>query len=345
MNDEILISEIGSKRVLQLNRPKLMNAYNSYMIKKLGECLEEWQIDPTVQLVIVKGNDRAFSSGGEIRDVAGFGDHVDHLIKYSIKSFSKPYVALVDGVAMGGGLGLAVNGQFIVATERAIAAMPEAVVGYYPDAGAAHFLKGNFGLFMALTGFRLKGADIYHVGLASHYTKSSNLVTLEQHLLSIPENSINEENVKSVLSKFHERSLPPFSLKPYSEEIENSFSKNSVESIVESLQSKNSEFSQKVLKDLLKISPTSLKVTFQHFTTAKNLTFEDLMDVEYRLTQRFVKEHDFYEGVRAMLIEKDRKPKWKPCRLEDVSQEIVDSYFIKKISKNDINQTFLESKL
>uniref|UniRef100_A0A914C4M4 3-hydroxyisobutyryl-CoA hydrolase, mitochondrial n=1 Tax=Acrobeloides nanus TaxID=290746 RepID=A0A914C4M4_9BILA len=175
-SETCLISEVDNKRVIQLNRPNVMNAFDGHMIIKMQQCLESWNKDPNVDLVIIKGNHKAFCSGGDVLDLTGAAKKGDitrykNFIKlmHSVKSFSKPYIALIDGLTMGGGCGLALNGPFVVATERTLLSMPETSIGFYPDSGSAHFFKGNFGLFLGLTGFRLKGADVFHAGLATHY--------------------------------------------------------------------------------------------------------------------------------------------------------------------------------
>uniref|UniRef100_A0A914CQL6 3-hydroxyisobutyryl-CoA hydrolase, mitochondrial n=1 Tax=Acrobeloides nanus TaxID=290746 RepID=A0A914CQL6_9BILA len=247
---------------------------------------------------------------------------------HTVHSFSKPYVAIIDGITMGGGCGLALNGEkFVIATERTMVAMPETYIGYFPDSGAAHFFKGNLGMFLGLTGFRLKGADVFHTGLATHFVSSNDLPILERHLLSLSTNEASKEKIQEILSNFHLKNLPQHTLQPHLEEIEKHFSKNSVEDIMDSLNNSNSEFSKKIFSDLQKLAPTALKVTFQHIRNAPQSTFHELLTIENRLTQRFLRNHDFREGTRALLIDKDKNPKWKPSTLEEVSQEMVDSYF------------------
>uniref|UniRef100_A0A1I7Z4E1 3-hydroxyisobutyryl-CoA hydrolase, mitochondrial n=1 Tax=Steinernema glaseri TaxID=37863 RepID=A0A1I7Z4E1_9BILA len=341
--EELLVSAVKSKRVVTLNRPKALNALNLNMIRSLYPRLQEWNDDKRVSMVIVKGSgEKAFCAGGDVlavtrsakandgstihRDFFREEYHLNHLIG----TCSKPYVALIDGITMGGGCGLSVNGRFRVATERTMLAMPETALGLFPDVGGSYFLsrlKSNLGMYLALTGYRLQGADVYHAGLATHIVNSEDLAKVEQALLDLPSEQITDRKVDQLLKEFRPSDVKPFSLSEEISHIESLFDGKTLEEILKKLSDDGSEWAQKQLKILSKMSPTSMKVTFRQLKEGLMLSYPNVFTMEYRLTQRFVEDHDFHEGCRAILVDKDRNPKWNPAKVEDVTEEKVDWYF------------------
>uniref|UniRef100_F1KWG5 3-hydroxyisobutyryl-CoA hydrolase, mitochondrial n=2 Tax=Ascaris TaxID=6251 RepID=F1KWG5_ASCSU len=342
--NEVLISAVNGKRVITLNRPRALNALNLSMVRTMYPKYKKWSEDGDVCLVMMKGaGDKAFCAGGDVVAVTKSFKandpaqtvHKDffreeYLLNHQIGTCKMPHVALIDGITMGGGCGLSVHGKFRVATERTMLAMPETALGLFPDVGGSYFLPrlGHYlGQFIALTGYRLNGADVYHAGIATHFVPSSSLADLEQELVNLPKSEVCNERVDEVISKFKANAMPKFSLDPLLSEIESVFSASTVEEIIERLQKSETDFARKQNAVLAKMSPTSMKITLRQLQEGSRMEFAEVFTMEYRLTQNIMKGHDFHEGCRAILVEKDRKPVWKPAKLEDVTAEMLDGYF------------------
>uniref|UniRef100_A0A0N4X6V7 3-hydroxyisobutyryl-CoA hydrolase, mitochondrial n=1 Tax=Haemonchus placei TaxID=6290 RepID=A0A0N4X6V7_HAEPC len=265
------------------------------------------------------------------------GLSTEYQLNHLIGNLSKTFVALIDGIVMGGGCGLSVNGRYRVATERTMLAMPETALGLFPDVGGSYFLsrlKNNLGFYLALTGYRLHGADALHAGLATHYIPSAKLADLQKKLLSL--DNVTDKSVDATIREFEPANIPGFTLEEHLPVIERTFEATSVEGIVSNLKKENTEWAEKQLKTLSKMSPTSMKVTFKQLKNGANMDFSKVFTMEYRLTQRSVEDHDFHEGCRAILIDKDRNPKWKPATLEEVSDAHIEHYFAPLDGKEDL---------
>ncbi|XP_044160997.1 3-hydroxyisobutyryl-CoA hydrolase, mitochondrial isoform X1 [Bufo gargarizans] len=340
---DVLLAKHGCSGVITLNRPKALNALNLNMSRLIYQQLKIWEEDSETFLVIIKGaGGKAFCAGGDIIAVTEAGKcgaplakeffKEEYILNNVIGTYKKPYVALIDGITMGGGVGLSVHGHFRVSSEKTLFAMPETAIGLFPDVGGGYFLPrlpGKIGLFIALTGFRLKGRDVQKAGIATHFVDSKKIPSLEKHLLTLK--SPSKEDIIGVLDAYHKESTAgdnhPFILSEHLDKINSLFSGNSVEEILENLKQDGSPFAHQQLKTLSKMSPTSLKLTFRQLKYGSSLTLQEVLTMEYRLSQASMKGHDFYEGVRAVLIDKDQNPKWKPERLEEVTDEYVDSCF------------------
>lgn len=219
-----------------------------------------------------------------------------------------------------------------MATEKTLFAMPETGIGLFPDVGGGYFLprlQGKLGLFLALTGFRLKGRDVQRVGVATHFVQSEKIESLEKDLVDLKSPSISD--VAQLLDSYQEQSHldaeKPFVLQEQTEAIDRLFSAGSVEEIVENLKKDGSAFALKQAETLAKMSPTSLKLTFRQIEEGARMSMQEVFMMEYRLSQACMNGHDFYEGVRAVLIDKDQSPKWKPSTLAGVSEQFVDKCF------------------
>uniref|UniRef100_A0AC35UA32 3-hydroxyisobutyryl-CoA hydrolase, mitochondrial n=1 Tax=Rhabditophanes sp. KR3021 TaxID=114890 RepID=A0AC35UA32_9BILA len=342
-NNGIIIESFGNKKVITLDRPKSLNALDLGMVREMYPKLKEWNEDGKTKMVIIKGSgEKAFCAGGDVLAVtksytAGgstmYKDFFreEYILNNLIATYKIPYIALIDGITMGGGCGLSINGKYRIATEKTLLAMPETALGLFPDVGGSYFLPrlpGKLGLFLALTGYRLKGLDVYFSQMATHFVNSSDLAGLEKALLAL--NEFGESDVNGALSKFlPEAGTQPtnFSLTEVIEKINKCFTSQTYEGILKNLEEDGSEWALKQLSILNKMSPTSLKVTFQQLEYGSKMTHSEVFPMEYRLTQRFVADHDFHEGCRAILVDKDRNPKWKPSKLEDVSEKTVANYF------------------
>uniref|UniRef100_A0AAR2KUM6 3-hydroxyisobutyryl-CoA hydrolase n=1 Tax=Pygocentrus nattereri TaxID=42514 RepID=A0AAR2KUM6_PYGNA len=335
---DVLLERVGNAGVITLNRPKILNALSLDMIRQIYPQLKKWEKDSETDIVIIKGTgDRAFCAGGDIRYAGKVGDPLtqdlfreEYTLNNAIGTFKKPYVALISGITMGAGFGLSVHGQFRVATEKTLFAMPETAIGLFPDVGGGYFLprlQGKLGLFLALTGFRLRGRDVQRAGVATHFVESEKLGALEKDLVELKSPSVSD--VAQVLNTYQGQVCntgltilcwwPCLSCRL--------FKASSVEEILENLQKDGSAFAQKQLETLAKMSPTSLKLTFRQMQMGAGMSLQEVFVMEYRLSQACMRGSDFYEGVRAVIIDKDQNPKWKPSTLAEVTEQLVEESF------------------
>lgn len=324
----------GNIGCITLNRPKSMNALSLNMIRDIVQLLKRWQADSSIKAVIIEGaGDKAFCAGGDVRaiyDAQRNGDcgtcdaffREEYTLNSYIYFYPKPYIAFIDGLAMGGGLGIAVNGSHRIVTERALLAMPETGIGFFPDVGATNFLTrvySHVGLYLGLTGTFLKAQDALWFGLASHYVPSSALPALKEDLEKGGE-------VEDVLAHYAQQPEDNGYLETYQDSIESHFKKDSLVEILESLAEDPSPFGQNTLNTMKAKSPTSLAVTFRQLKKPPR-SFIEGMKQEFRLSQRMVINPDFMEGVRAVLVDKDRLPIWNPSTIEDLRAENIDAFF------------------
>ncbi|XP_077473137.1 3-hydroxyisobutyryl-CoA hydrolase, mitochondrial [Stigmatopora argus] len=340
---EVLLEKVGRAGVITMNRPKVLNALNLTMIRAIYPQLKEWETDSDTDLVIIKGSGgKAFCAGGDIRAITEAGKVGDPLAKVffreeyilnnAIGTCKKPFIALIDGITMGGGVGLSVHGRFRVATEKTMFAMPETAIGLFPDVGGGYFLprlRGKLGLFLALTGFRLKGRDVHGAGIATHFVESKKMLDLEKELVEL--RSPSAENICGVLNSFQKESSldceKAFILEEHLPDIDRLFTSSSMEGVMQNLKVDGSDFARKQVETLSKMSPTSLKMTFKQLQLGARLSLREVLVMEYRLSQACMRGRDFYEGVRAVLVDKDQSPKWKPSTLEEVTDQSVDECF------------------
>ncbi|KAJ8036687.1 3-hydroxyisobutyryl-CoA hydrolase, mitochondrial [Holothuria leucospilota] len=340
---DVLLETINGKGVITLNRPKALNSLNLSMIRKIYPQLKEWDADSSTSLVIIKGaGEKAFCAGGDIKavtDAGRVGDKYsadffreEYILNHKIGTMKKPYIALVHGISMGGGVGLSIHGKYRVATEKTLFAMPETGIGLFPDVGGGYALprmQGQLGIFLALTGFRLRGRDVQLSGYATHFVESSQVKDLEQTLLNMKDPSATD--IDEVINTFHEKCQldkdKPFVLQPHQEQINRLFAGETMEDICEALKKDGSEWAVKQLEIIRKMSPTSLKVSLRVMREGAKLSLPADLKMEYRVSQGCIRGKDFYEGVRALLVDKDGNPKWNPATLEEVTSEIVDEHF------------------
>lgn len=317
---------------ITLNRPKSLNALTEPMVAAMLAQLEAWRADAAIQTVLVEAMPgRAFCAGGDIRailDAANKRDgsaasffRTEYRLNAAIHGLPKPYVSLIDGLAFGGGLGISVHGSHCVVSEHAALAMPETVIGFFPDIGATHFLNGcpgSIGMYLALTGARLKAADLIYAGLATHFVPSANLALIGPALAA-------GKPPKPVLAEFN---VDPGAktLAQHRAAIDRAFAASSVEAIVEAL-GHEGEWGREIARQLAAFSPTSLKITHRLMREARGLDLETCLAHEYRVAIRMVESHDFAEGVRAAVIDKDQRPRWRPSRLEEVRDADIGAYF------------------
>ncbi|MGD9847414.1 MAG: enoyl-CoA hydratase/isomerase family protein [Variibacter sp.] len=337
---EILFERRGAAGLVTLNRPQALNAVTHPMVRALATKLAEWAKDPAVTRVIVKAaGERAFSAGGDIRvlyDLGRGGKHADALrfwreeytLNTLIKRYPKPYIALIDGIVMGGGVGVSIHGSHRVAGDRFQFAMPEVGIGFFPDVGATWFLPrmpGQTGTYCALTGERLRAADALATGIVTHHVASERWRDLTEALCGTTP-------VDAVLSAFHE----PLGLGPLTvrrKAVDTLFALDHVEDLVATLDdeaisgSESAGFAGATAALMRSKSPTSLKIALAQMRFGKKASFTDCMKLEFRIVSRVVRGHDFYEGVRALIIDKDRQPRWRPETLAEVNDAEIAQYF------------------
>ncbi|HKM72312.1 MAG TPA: enoyl-CoA hydratase/isomerase family protein [Stellaceae bacterium] len=348
-SDEILFRREGSLATLIINRPQALNALTLDNYRRFDPALRAWAADPSIHAVVVRGaGERAFCAGGDVRAVyeAGRGISGDpdlpavffreeyELIR-RIHRFPKPYVAIIDGITMGGGAGISVNGAYRVATERTLFAMPETAIGLFPDVGATRFLNrcpGHVGRYLGLTGARLSAADTLYCGFATHVVPHEGVAELVEALCRVAwETGSERGQIDAVVARFT-IDPGPAPLRALRPAIDRCFAGGSVEAILDRLAEEaaggaQSEWAAETRAGLLTKSPTSIKITLRQLTVGRDYDLSAALVLEYRLTQHLMAAHDFYEGVRAMLIDKDQKPCWQPATLGEVSDSVVDAYF------------------
>ncbi|XP_075215877.1 3-hydroxyisobutyryl-CoA hydrolase isoform X2 [Lycorma delicatula] len=347
--DVVLYETINKKGIMTLNRPKRLNSANLAVVKSVLNKLIEWE--NKVEMVIIKGEGRAFCAGGDVVSITKPGPQNHYITKEFFRTeytmngfigqFPVPYVALIDGITMGGGVGLSVHGLARIATDKTLFAMPETLIGLFPDVGVSHVLSkmpNQLGQYLALTGHRLQGIDVVKAGIATHFTKSENIPNLFKGLVELKE---PKKNLHEYLSNNTEDvSQIEFSLKPHLELIEKCFSAPTVEEIFERLKDDGSAFALKTLETLKKMSPISMKISRKLVEMNKNKTLEECVTIDNRLSAAAVEARvspDFFEGVRALLIDKDQNPKWNPPTLEEVTDEMVDAAFKELSPEEELN--------
>jgi enoyl-CoA hydratase len=345
-DDDILFGREGGVATVLLNRPQALNAFTLGMYRRFDPALHAWATDPDIHAVLIEGaGDRAFCAGGDVRTVyeAGKGISGDPSFtsvffaeEYRIISFihhyPKPYVAIIDGITMGGGAGVSVNGAYRVATEKTMFAMPETGIGLFPDVGATRFLNlcpGQIGRYLGLTGARLGAADALYCGFATHFAPRERVPELRAALTGIAWDAGQESSqVEAVLARFTaDAGLPLLAAKR--DVIDRCFAGDSVEAILDALQAETGDpqWAAETRALLLTKSPTSLRITLRQLILGRGLDLEDALRLEYRMTQHVMAADDFYEGVRAALVDKDQKPRWRPASLTEIGARATESYF------------------
>lgn len=330
--DTVVTSRDGRVGRILLNRPRALNALDLPMIRACAAILETWREDPRVDAVVIEGaGDRAFCAGGDIRalrDGQMSGDRAaveqffaeEYALNMTIATYPKPYIALIDGLCMGGGIGLSVHAPYRVATEHAGFAMPETAIGFFPDIGATFLLPrlpGELGVYLGLTGLRITGADAVHAGLATHFTSRARLPDLSAALARDGLAALAEYN----------QALPAFSLADHRSAIDHCFAAATVTEIVHRLEAAGADWADAALKALRQVSPSALHWTLRALRNGRDLTLKQALDAEFALTRTTMAHPDFAEGVRAMIVDKDRKPAWQPMQIEDVDPARIDALF------------------
>lgn len=334
MNEpEVLFEARGRAGLITLNRPAALNALTLNMVREMQRMLDQWAIDPAVERVVISGaGEKAFCAGGDIRALYDWGRSADrrfldfyreeYLLNITIKRFPKPYIAIMDGITMGGGVGVSVHGSHRIATDRLTFAMPETGIGLFPDVGGTYFLPrcpGETGLYIGLTGARIKSADAIYAGIADLHVTTENLDAVLGALAEEPD-------VDVALGRFAQAPVRS-PLEAIRDTIDRHFEGSSVDEILESLDRDGSDWAVRTAGIIRSKSPTSLRICFRQLRAGAKLSFEDCMDLEFKIVNRIMTGHDFFEGTRAVVIDKDQQPRWEPSTLDSVGDEVVDAYF------------------
>ncbi len=330
---EVLFEVRGKAGLITLNRPQALNALTAGMVHDIHARLVDWRSDDSVHHIVITGaGGKAFCAGGDIRQLYDWGlardpafidfYRTEYLLNTFIKRYPKPYIAIMDGINMGGGVGVSVHGSHRIATERLIFAMPETGIGLFPDVGGTYFLPrcpGRLGMYLGLTGHRLKAADAVHAGVATHFVPASTCDDLIEALTRAP-------GIDECLAGFaeHPGTAP---LATHQAPIDAHFAARSVEDVLASLAGEDSDWATRTAEIMATKSPTSQKITFEQLTRGAELDFEACMRVEFRIVNRVFDGHDFFEGIRAVVIDKDQAPKWHPATLEQVDDAAISRYF------------------
>jgi len=341
VTDDILFKQTGAWGVITLNREKALNALTWDMVKAMRAQLIVWAGDDTVKAVLVKGaGERAFCAGGDIRwlhDAAKADPaHASEFFREEYRNnsliyhYPKPYVALIDGIVMGGGVGISVHGDFRVAGDATLFAMPETGIGLFPDVGGGHFmprLHDGLGLYYALTGARAKAADCMAAGIATHYAPADKYAELEAALMAAPLGAHAHGDIETVLDVY--AGDPGHAgVNDLRGDVARLFvGHETLASLMAALKADGSTFADEPLKTLVRMSPTSMALTFQQMKRGHRLDFDDTMKMEFRIVSRVMQGKDFFEGVRAQILDKDREPKWSPASLAALNDDEIAKYF------------------
>lgn len=334
---EVLCERRGEAGLITLNRPKALNALTLTMVREMRRALDAWAQDPAVTRIVVQGSgEKAFCAGGDIRQLtedlkAGRREEAlafwreEYQLNIAIKRYPKLYVSLVDGIVMGGGVGVSLHGAYRVAGDRYLFAMPEVGIGFFPDVGATYALPrllGQTGMYLALTGERVRRPDAMMLGLATHAVPSGNFEGLREALIA-------GDPVEAALSRVA-TDPDPAPLEAEREIIDSCFSAGSVIEVLKRLDEAaagGSEFAAKTAAVMRTKSPTSMALAFEQVRRGAAMDFEEAMRTEFRIVSRIGDGHDFYEGVRAVLVDKDNQPRWQPASLDKVDRAAVDRHF------------------
>ncbi|KAJ5489056.1 3-hydroxyisobutyryl-CoA hydrolase [Penicillium diatomitis] len=355
--DDVLFNSIYGLRSIELNRPKKLNSLNGSMARKILPRLKEWEKSHLANMILISGaGNKALCAGGDVaalalqneKGVEGQRESTDffgleYRLDHTLATYRKPVISFMDGITMGGGVGLSMHAPFRIATEKTVFAMPETTIGFFPDVGGSFFLPrldGETGTYLALTSERLNGVQALYAGIATHYLHSSVLSNMTQRLseLVFPDEMALPERLNVMNKTMAEFSLglPSLQEEPIllagelRSAIDRCFKFNTMEEIFQALDSETEqkEWAQKTLKTLSSRSPTSLKVTLRQMRLGKKWSITETFKREYEIAANFMRHPDFIEGVKARLMSKPpRQATWQPATLAEVSNETVDQFF------------------
>ena len=335
MSDDVLINVEGGVGRIRLNRPKAIHALTTQMCEAMSAALLRWRADDAIEVVVIDhAEGRGFCAGGDVVMLARSGNEdasdakrfffAEYRLNHLLFTYPKPTIAIMDGITMGGGVGISQPCDFRIATENTRLAMPETGIGLFPDVGGGWYLSrlpARIGQFMVLTGARLDGAECHYLNLATHYVEQSSLEELVERVMKAPSRAKGALGAAST-------SIPEAKIEANLPLITRLFSSDRLEEVLAALEADDSDWAQSELATLRSKSPLSCKVSLRLLAEGANrASFADEMKAEYALAGRVVRTHDFREGVRALLIDKDNSPQWEPATPEEVTDEMLDVLF------------------
>jgi enoyl-CoA hydratase len=335
MTSDVLTQQNGKIARIRLNRPKAIHALNTAMCAEILDALETWRTDLDIEAVLIDhAEGRGFCAGGDIRMLAESGAkdgaeareffHTEYRMNHRLFTYAKPVVAFMDGITMGGGVGLSQPAKYRVATENTRLAMPETGIGLFPDVGGGWYLSrlaGRTGQYLALTGHRLDGAECLTLGLASHYLPSDRLDEAKARIAAEP------QQIAAILDELAV-TAPDARILAHRDAIDRLFASDLLEDIFAALEADSGDWAQQQLSTLRTKSPQTMKVSLRLLQEGAMMpTFEDEMRQEYAVGAHVVQRHDFLEGVRAVIVDKDNAPQWDPPTPEGVTDHVIDQIF------------------
>ncbi len=335
----VLTDSVGSLGRIRLNRPKALNSLTLDMVRRISEALDHFEEDPDVACVLITGEgDRGLCAGGDIRAIYDSGRagadlaetfwREEYVLNARIKGLSKPYVAVMDGITMGGGVGVSAHGSHRIVTERTRLAMPETGIGFFPDVGCTWLLSrspGEIGIYLGLTGEEIGASEAIYAGLADFFVPTPTLPDLIGALETLPAPA-GGERVGRIVEAFT-LPLTPTSLEANRAEIDRAFASDEIEIILAALAQSDAQFAKETRTTLLSKSPTSLKLTLRLLRLGRaSASLEECLEHEFAAGHKIMAGHDFYEGVRATLIDKDHNPRWSPDKLDQISDADIETY-------------------
>jgi enoyl-CoA hydratase len=335
VTEDVLISVEGGVGRIRLNRPKAIHALTTAMCEAMSAALLQWLHDPAVELVLIDhAEGRGFCAGGDVVMLARSGNEdaedarrfffAEYRLNHLLFTYPKPTIAIMDGITMGGGVGISQPCDVRIATENTRLAMPETGIGLFPDVGGGWYLSrlpGRVGQFMVLTGARLDGAECHFLNLATHYVEQAGLEELVDRIIKAPERAKGALGAASA-------PVPAAKIETNLQQITRLFASDTSEQVLAALEAEESDWAQTELATVRSKSPLSCKVSLRLLAEGANRTsFADEMRAEYALAGRVVRTHDFREGVRALLIDKDNSPRWEPANPQEVTDEMLDVLF------------------
>lgn len=341
--DSVLTRQNGGIAVLTLNRPDVLNALSYEMIRFCRDRLLAVENDEGCSMVCFKGaGDRSFCAGGDIKaiyyegqdnlDKADLYFHEEYSFNRLIYNYKKPVLSYMDGIVMGGGYGIGGPSRYRIITERSVFAMPEVSIGLFPDVGSMYRLTrcpGRTGLYLALTGYHAGPADMLYCGLADYYIPAANWPLCEERLAALPagKGEVICEAIGEILSSYHQDPEKSGHLEARRDEIDRIFSAGSIEEILAGLDAAGQEWARETASHIRSRCPKSVRITWEHYQKAIGKSFDEVTATDFNLVRHVLRDTEFYEGIRALLIDKDKTPHWTPDRLEDVTDAMLARFF------------------
>lgn len=340
MTTDILFSVVNHVGFITLNRPQAFNALNLPMIQALYQQLLAWQGDKNIHAVVIQASEcKAFCAGGDVRWLYKIGhSHLtsalsffeqEYQLNQLIHDYPKPYIAMMDGITMGGGVGISLHGSHAIATERFVFSMPETAIGFFPDVGASYLLTrcpDETGIYLGLTGHRLNAEEAHELGLVKQVVQSIDIPLILEALTGADLSQNATEKVTSCLEPWTKPELNS-PIHEHRSLIKQCFQHASMPQIMQALQDTSEEWGRKTYHLLTKHSPLSLCIALKQLRMVHQLSLKECLKIDAMLVRHFMQGHDFYEGVRAVLVDKDHTPHWQPKRLDAISSQMVEAYF------------------